>query len=81
LFKENISFKDKLDEFTTQEAFCQQLRQRSDNLFKIIDDAPLQANLDDADRSFSTLKQQIQVISPIEPSQYTFFYFSIVTKL
>jgi hypothetical protein len=37
------------------------MKQRSDNLFKILDDAPLQANLDDLDRSFSTLKQQIQV--------------------
>ncbi len=70
-----------MDEFTTQEAFRQQLRQRSDNLFQVIDDTALQANLDDADRLFSTLKQQIQVISRIEPSRCTFFYFSIVTKL
>ncbi len=39
------------------------MKQRADNLFKILDDAPLQANLDDLDRTFLTLKQQIQVIS------------------
>lgn len=37
------------------------MRQRSDNLFKILDDAPLQASLDDLDQTFSELKQQIQV--------------------
>jgi len=52
-----------LDEFAIQEAYREQMKQRAENLFKILDDASLQANLDDLDRSFSTLKQQIQVIS------------------
>ena len=41
------------------------MKQRSDELFQTIDDAPLQANLDDLDRTFSTIKQQIQVIIQI----------------
>jgi hypothetical protein len=53
-----------LDEFAIQEAHREQMIQRSDNLFKILDDAPLQASLDDLDRTFSTLKQQIQVFFP-----------------
>jgi hypothetical protein len=52
-----------LDEFAIQEAYREQMKQRAENLFKILDDASLQANLDDLDRSFLTLKQQIQVIS------------------
>ncbi|CAF5053340.1 unnamed protein product, partial [Rotaria sp. Silwood1] len=51
---------EKLDDFAIQEAHREQMKQRSDNLFKILDDAPLQANLDDLDQTFSTLKQQIQ---------------------
>ncbi|CAF3804026.1 unnamed protein product [Adineta steineri] len=51
---------DKLDEFIAQENVRQQIRQRSDNLFNTLDDAPLQANLDDLDRTFLTLQQQIQ---------------------
>ncbi len=52
-----------MDEFAIQEAYREQMKQRAENLFKILDDASLQANLDDLDRSFLTLKQQIQVIS------------------
>jgi hypothetical protein len=38
------------------------MKQRAENLFKILDDAPLQDNLDDVDQTFLTLKHQIQVI-------------------
>ncbi|CAF5039947.1 unnamed protein product, partial [Rotaria sp. Silwood1] len=43
---------EKLDDFAIQEAHREQMKQRSDNLFKILDDAPLQANLDDLDQTF-----------------------------
>jgi hypothetical protein len=52
---------DKLDEFAIQEAHREQMKQRAENLFKTLDDTPLQANLDDLDRTFVTVKQQIQV--------------------
>lgn len=37
------------------------MKQRAENLSQILDDAPLQASLDDLDRTFLSLKQQIQV--------------------
>ncbi|CAM4782634.1 unnamed protein product, partial [Rotaria magnacalcarata] len=51
---------EKLDDFAIQEAHREQMKQRSDGLCKTLDDAPLQASLDDLDQTFSALKQQIQ---------------------
>ena len=50
-----------MDEFTIEEAHREQIKQRAESLFQTLDDASLQANLDDLDRTFSHLKQQIQV--------------------
>ena len=52
-----------MDEFAIQEAHREQMKQRVESLFQTLDDAPLQANLDELDRIFSTLKHQIQVKS------------------
>lgn len=64
-----------MDEFTIEEAHREQIKQRAESLFQTLDDASLQANLDDLDRIFSHLRQQIQVDIPFDRQSFLIFIF------